>query len=63
MKFMRYIRQNVEILQELLDQRTWTTNSLEAVVRYCTYDKRKRPNFATRLEDIILRVNSSRPLP
>lgn len=62
MKFMRYIRQNIEILHELLDQRTWTTNSLEALVRYCTYDRRKRVNFATRLENIMLRVNSSRPL-
>ena len=62
MKFMRYVRQNIEILHELLDQRKWTTNSLEPVVRYCTYDRRKRLNFATRLEDIMLRVNSSRPL-
>jgi len=62
MKFMRYIRQNIEKLPELLDQRMWTTNSLEALVRYCTYDKRKRVNFAEKLEDIMLRVNSSRSL-
>lgn len=29
---------------------------------YLNYYKRKRVNFATRLEDIMLRVNSSRPL-
>ena len=57
MKFMRYIRQNIEMVHELLDQRTWTKNSLEALARYCTYDIRKRANFATRLEDIMLRVN------
>ena len=62
MKFMRYITQNIEILPELLDQRMWTTNSLEALVRYCTYDKRKRVNFASKLEDILLRVNSSMSL-
>ena len=43
MKFMRYIRQNIEILHELLDQRTWTTDSLEAVVRYCTQGLLNKP--------------------
>lgn len=46
MKFMRYVRQNPTRLPRLILQRLWTRPLLDAVARYCTYDQRKRPNFA-----------------
>ncbi len=56
MKFMRYIKQNIEILPELLDHRTWTTDNLAAIVRYSTYEKRGRVNFTMKFEDILAKI-------
>ena len=61
MKFMRYIRQNIERLSELLDNRKWKTGILDALVRYCTYDKRKRVTFVTKFEEILLEIDSLMP--
>lgn len=45
MKFMRYVRQNPTQLPRLLLQCLWTSQLLDALARYCTYDQRKRTNF------------------
>ncbi|MFZ4397366.1 MAG: IS4 family transposase [Kiritimatiellia bacterium] len=45
MKFMRYVRQNPTQLPGLLLRGRRNSQLLDAVARYCTYDKRKRLNF------------------
>ena len=45
MKFMRYVRQNPSQLPRLLVKGLWNIYLLDAVARFCTYDKRKRRNF------------------
>ena len=47
MKFTRYIRKNIELIFELADFRKQSEKTLQAVIRYCTYDLRKRINFET----------------
>jgi hypothetical protein len=45
MKFMRYLRQNPSQLPRFLVKGFWNIHLLDAVARFCTYDKRKRRNF------------------
>ena len=45
MKFMRYVQQNPTQLPRLLLHGRRDSKLLDAVARYCTYDKRKRRNF------------------
>ena len=55
MKFMRYITQNLSLLPKFLNSTTFPPQLCEAVRRYCTYEKRKRPNFLTEMEAIFLK--------
>jgi hypothetical protein len=45
MKFMRYVVKNLSRLPYLLVPDLCSIPALDAVARYCTYDKRKRRNF------------------
>ena len=62
MKFTRYIRKNIELIFKLADFRKQSEKTLQAVIRYCTYDLRKRIDFETQLEQIILEINNSHRL-
>ncbi len=57
MKFTRYIRKNIEIIFNIADIGNINKETLLAIIRYCTYDIRKRINFETMLEQIILELN------
>jgi hypothetical protein len=53
-KLMRYITQNLELLPKYLCSSVLPRRILNAVIRYCTYDKRRRPNFITEMETILM---------
>jgi hypothetical protein len=55
-KLMRYITQNIDVLPRCLSSTTLSTQLCEAVDRYCTYEKRRRPNFIAEMEAILLRM-------
>ena len=59
MKLMRYLRQNLALVRGLLDPRTGKTGMLEAVGRYCTYEKRKRAHFMTNMERTLAAINQA----
>ncbi len=62
MKFTRYIRKNIELIFKLANIRKAGRKTLHAIIRYCTYDLRKRINFETQLEQIILEINNGQLL-
>jgi hypothetical protein len=55
-KLMRYITQNLELLPKCLSSPMPPPQFCEAVLRYCTYEKRHRPNFFTEMEAILTRT-------
>lgn len=55
-KFMRYITQNLNLLPMLLNRRSPPPHLRFALQRYCSYEKRRRPNFITEMEAIIQRI-------
>jgi hypothetical protein len=57
MKFTNHIRKNLEFIYELLDFQNISEKTVNIAIRYCTYDSRKRKNFETRLEQIIMEIN------
>jgi len=46
MKLMRYISWNFRAIPQLLKAACGSVENLKFVEKYCTYDKRKRPNYA-----------------
>ncbi len=56
MKFMRYITQNFPYISRLMNSKIASPKLCRAVQRYCTYDKRNRPNFVTAMEAILLKT-------
>ena len=56
MKFTNHIRKNLEFIYELLDFQNISEKTVNIAIRYCTYDSRKRKNFETRLEQIIMDI-------
>ncbi len=62
MKFTRYIRKNTKLIFILADIATLSEKTLLAIIKYCTYDHRKRINFETKFEQIILELNCHRCL-
>jgi len=58
-KFMRYITQNLALLPRLLNSPTLPPQLCGALLRYCTYEKRNRPNFMTGMEAILLKTGAS----
>jgi len=61
MKFTQYIRKNIELIFKLADIPKLSQKALHAIIRYCTYDLRKRMNFEELLEQIILELNYYHP--
>ena len=53
MKLMRYISWNFGVIPQLLKAACGATESLIIVEKYCTYDKRKRPNYAEKETKIL----------
>jgi hypothetical protein len=58
-KFTRYITQNLALLPRLLNSPTLPLQLFRALQRYCTYEKRNRPNFMTEMEAILLKTGAS----
>jgi hypothetical protein len=56
-KLMRYITQNLELLPKYLNSSVPPPRILNAVLRYCTYEKRRRPNFIAEMEIILMRTS------
>jgi len=46
MKLMRYLTQNFSVIPHLLKAAGGSREHLKIVEKYCTYDKRKRPDYA-----------------
>jgi len=57
MKFMRYISRNINVIPKISDIQNISNNVLQALIRYCTYDKRKRLNFEQKMEQAIQEIN------
>ncbi|HOX16804.1 MAG TPA: IS4 family transposase [Smithellaceae bacterium] len=53
-KLMRYITRNIEILPQYLCTSIPPPQIGNTILRYCTYEKRHRPNFIARMEDILM---------
>jgi hypothetical protein len=56
-KLMRYITQNPELLPQFLSSPILPPQICKAVLRYCTYEKRHRPNFILEMEAVLLRID------
>jgi hypothetical protein len=50
---MRYLQQNLDRLPLLLLPRFWNDPLLDAIARYCAYDKRKRQHFIADMDTIL----------
>jgi hypothetical protein len=55
-KFSRYVTQNLPVLIRLLNARNLCSTLTQALLRYCTYDKRKRSTFIEDTESILLKT-------
>ena len=56
-KLMRYITQNCEFLPAYLSASIPPRKLCNAVLRYCTYDKRRRSNFIIEMEAVLMRMS------
>ena len=59
LKFMRYITQNLPLLPRILNSPRLPPQLCGDLQRYCTYEKRNRPNFMTAMEAILLKTGAS----
>ena len=60
MKFMRYISQNTESLTQRLPGSSLLEGRLySGISRYCTYEKRTRPNFVIETRNILLATGTA----
>ena len=57
MKFMRYISRNLTRIPELMNCTSPESTSFRALLLYCAYDKRKRPNFVTQTERVLAEID------
>jgi Transposase DDE domain len=53
-KLMRYLTRNLELLPKYLRSPVLPPHICKAVLRYCTYEKRHRPNFIAQMEGILM---------
>ena len=56
MKLMRYISRNFRAIPQLLKAACGSMKDLKIVEKYCTYDKRKRPNYAEKELQILTAI-------
>ena len=54
MKFTLYIRNNIEVIHKILNVHNIDEKTIKALIRFCTYDHRKRENFESQIERILL---------
>jgi hypothetical protein len=57
MKFMRYISKNIDVILMISDIHNIRDKTIKALLKYCTYEKRERLNFETKMEQIISEIN------
>lgn len=57
MKFMRYISRNLVAAKKSLSNGKLTKRFKQALIRYCSYDERKRSNFDSKAERIFEKNN------
>ena len=57
MKFMRYITRNLTRIPELMHCASPQSVCFRALLLYCVYDKRKRPNFMTQTERVLAEID------
>ena len=57
LKLMRCITQNLELLPKYLNSSIPPPRICKAVLRYCTYEKRHRPNFIAEMEAILMKTS------
>ena len=53
MKFIRYISRNGDVLERIINSEQVQKKEFNALIRYCTYDSRKRPTFVDQLTLVI----------
>ena len=53
MKFMRYISKNLDVIYKISDIQNISKNKIQVLIRYCTYDIRKRLSFETKIEQVV----------
>jgi len=58
MKLMRYISRNFGAIPQLLKAACGSMKNLKIVEKYCTYDKRKRPNYAEKKLQILTAIET-----
>lgn len=61
MKFMRYLQHNLVSLPKILNPRRWDSRLLEALARYCTYEKRNRQNFISKTDSVLMELSQISP--
>lgn len=57
MKLMHYVSRNLDVVPELLDPGTGAGRLHRVVARYCTYEKRRRPDFVAKMTHILLSIS------
>jgi len=62
MKFMRFLSLNLPLLPTLLSPCLCSTQLLDALTRYCTYDKRKRRNFQDLTDSALASLSNLRAI-
>jgi hypothetical protein len=58
LKFMRYITSNLNRIPILMNCSSPANGSFRALLRYCVYDKRKRPNFVSQTAHILTEIDN-----
>ena len=58
MKLMRYINWNFKAIPQLLKAAGGSKEKLKIVEQYCTYDKRKRLNYAEKELQILTAIEA-----
>lgn len=58
MKLMRYISRNFKAIPQLLNAAGGSMEYLKIVTKYCTYDKRKRANYAEKEQRILTEIET-----
>ena len=58
MKFMHYISINKNVIIKVLDLKNISNKTIQALIKYCTYDKRNRKNFEEKEREAILKLNN-----
>ncbi len=58
MKLTRYISRNFMAIPQLLKAACGYIENLKIVEKYCAYDKRKRPNYAQKEQQILTTIET-----